>query len=308
VTYVTYTAKRDLVGSGTNVLTNQESFSSSTWVMTGGIIVTSGFTISAPDLSGFSAKFVENTSSGNHGVLIENPTLVNTYATFSLYAQAAERRWMRISVINKDGSIQQAYYDVGSGVVGTVTSGATATMTNVGSNWYRVALTLTVMSGGFSPVYAIRTASNNNVLAHAGVASSGMYWWGAMANTGLTAKEYPHSSGRTYNLRFDLLALTRDSKFDVVRQTALNGSRETLFHRQENFYAIGTQYLTEAQILDYREFIASTVGGETFQMNLYDTISELSDLRSYVMESSEYTEDRRGSLFVYSINFKVRAA
>ncbi len=306
MSYVTYVAQRSLVGSGTNLLAYQETFSSLAWVSSGGTIVTTNFTVFAPDVSGYAVKFIEDTSSGPHGVKFTGSTSVSsTVYTLSVYAQAAERNWMRIGLVNLDGSVQGAYYNVGSGVVGAVSSGVTATISDVGSLWFRAMATITI-SGNYTPVFAIRTASNDNVVGHLGVASLGMYWWGAMANVGAVASTYPHTANRTYALSFDTQAVNRSVNFVCNRNLSIGGAVETILQRQEVMYDITTQFFAEGDMNPYREFLHSTAGGESFLFDVYGSASSAANLRTGILESSNYAEQRRGSTFYYSLQLQFR--
>lgn len=310
--YITYTAKRSLVGSGSNIASGSpETFASGTWVTSGGTIVTSAdYSISPPDENGYAAKFIEDTTSGPHGIQHTLTTTLtdSTYHTFSIYAQASERSWMRITVTNKNGVSQSAYYNVSSGTTGTVNSGVTADITDVGSLWYRAIATINIVSGATVPVFAVRTASDDNVSGHTGVASSGMFWWGAMINIGQSATNYPHTVDKTYTLEFDLLGAQRGAKFTLSEQTSIGGNKERIFDREEVYYSIKTSYYNENTMKSWREFFGSVAAAESFVMDLYGTVDSAQNARSYILDSASYEEARRGSLFLYSVDFRVREA
>ena len=63
--------------------------------------------------------------------------------TFSVYAKAGTDNWMVLLITGFS-----AYYDLQNGVLGTVAAGATATITSVGSGWYRCTISASATTTG----------------------------------------------------------------------------------------------------------------------------------------------------------------
>jgi hypothetical protein len=93
--------------------------------------------------------------------------------TFSCFVKADGFGWVALGM-----AAPGAYFDLsGAGTVGTTPAGYTASITSVGSGWYRCVVTLTE-TGGASRTWRINPASADNTLA-VGDGTSGILVWGA---------------------------------------------------------------------------------------------------------------------------------
>ncbi len=92
-------------------------------------------------------------------------------------AKKAERDWL---VINNNqgsggGSIR-AWFNLNTGVVGTVDAGGAATITSLGDSWYLCSVRSTHASGSNS-LHVYQVSNADNVSTYAGDGTSGIYIW-----------------------------------------------------------------------------------------------------------------------------------
>jgi hypothetical protein len=141
----------------------------------------------------------------------------------SVYAKAAERTWVAVGNTS-DG--QLAHFNLANGTVGTLAGGATATITNVGSGWYRCAVTFTPTAG--SRTLAIWLASADNTLTYAGNGNSGVYIYGAQLSNSASLDPYVPTPGAApsstayYGPRFDYDPVTLAARGLLVEEARTN--------------------------------------------------------------------------------------
>jgi len=142
----------------------------------------------APDGTLTATKIVENTTASVAHYLQEGVTVTTaTSYTTTVYMKAGERTWGYI--LENSGVSAQAYFNLSTGVVGTVsgTGSPSATITSVGNGWYRCSMTFT--SSGTSAGVRFGPASADNTKTYTGDGYSGVFTWGAQ----LEALAFPTS-------------------------------------------------------------------------------------------------------------------
>lgn len=165
-----------------------EDFSNAAWTKLNVTINTPA--ILSPDGTLDAQKMVETTATGVHFVYPTSALGFTNPTYWSVYAKAAERTWIRLGM---DGG-PLAYFDLSAGAVGTVT-GATASITPVGSGWFRCALFATSASGSNLPTISCTTG--DGVSSHAGVSGYGVYIWGANWVNASTLQPYARTTSST---------------------------------------------------------------------------------------------------------------
>ena len=122
----------------------------------------------------------------------------------------------------------------------------------------------------------------------------------------VTIVGYYRGLGESYNLEIGMRS-DRSAKVNRnVQQPLGGGAPEVLLHRRDTVLAVTTGYISEAQIKQWREFLASVEGGETFTIDLLGTVAAPVDPVSVMLESEEYTEMRAGDSTSYQISFSVK--
>jgi hypothetical protein len=126
------------------------------------------------------------------------------------------------------------------------------------------------------------------------------------AGPAVTIVGYKRGLNQSYSLE---IGATGDRNAKVTRnvqQPMGGGAPEVLLHRRETLIQITTGYISEAQIAQWREFLASVEGGETFTLDLLGTVAAPDDPVSAMLASEEYTEMRVGDSSSYQLSFNVR--
>lgn len=160
----------------------------------------------APNGTMTADKLVENTATAEHRVQV-TPTLGSAPITASVYFKAAERSW---SFIRLDDAVSSkyAYFNLATGVVGTVTAGLTASITSVGNGWYRCSALFSAPTAGSGAVIFAPT-TGNSTSSYAGDGTSGIYIWGAQLSDSASLDTYVNNpvaaptAAAYYGARFD---------------------------------------------------------------------------------------------------------
>jgi hypothetical protein len=168
----------------TNLALYSEQFDNAAWTKFNAT-VTANATVS-PDGTANADKLVEDATASAGHLISQGPTLTAVAHTYSVYAKASERNW--ICLLNNSIANALAFFNLATGTIGTVGSGATATITNVGNGWYRCSVTFTAIAATNN--CHIRLAPSDNVLSYNGVAGSGAFIYGAQLEAGTFATSY----------------------------------------------------------------------------------------------------------------------
>lgn len=195
----------------TNLLIRSEEFQTANiWVTSNSTIladVSSAATL-APNGTATADKLRENTATAQHFVYhaARGPaSSASAIETFSVYLKAAERRYGWIQLSNLVGSGMSAFFDLSSGTIaaaassfGAEYSNGNATIDNAGNGWYRCSITarknFTVNN---TSVPVIGVASSLTTTVYIGVATSGIYVWGAQLVSGETPYSYIQTTSAT---------------------------------------------------------------------------------------------------------------
>lgn len=123
---------------------------------------------------------------------------------------------------------------------------------------------------------------------------------------------YIRGAGQQYSLEFYSERVERSVKVKRTDQQPMGGGApEVLLQRREVFYDVmvlgpNGELLTEEMMPQWREFLASVEGGESFTMDRYGSLASPDNPETVVMASTDYDEERVGSVRLYKIGFKVR--
>ena len=164
----------------TNLLTYSEDFTDGTWVKSTTTITSN--TITAPDGTLTGDKLVETSGAGVRQ-LYKTPSLSAVSHSFSAYFKASERYWFKLNLTGSG-----AYFDLSTGVIGTIDAGVTAAMTAVGNGWYRCSIVRTVSAG--TNYTEIQLALTNGGGSYTGDGYSGIFIWGAQLEAGAFPTSY----------------------------------------------------------------------------------------------------------------------
>jgi hypothetical protein len=163
----------------------------------------------APDGTNTADKLIESNTNSIHELYTNVPyTLIaGSYYTESIFAKSAERTQIAFNIVSGGFSKgSRVIANLSNGTLGTITNfgditDSSATITNVGNGWYRISITLKVVTT--DNFYVSPAPVLNDNVSYTGNGTSGVYIWGAQLVTGSSAKEYFPTTDRLNVPRLD---------------------------------------------------------------------------------------------------------
>jgi hypothetical protein len=188
---VTLAAKGLLVEEQrTNILLHTTAFDNAAW--TKEELNTSGTpawvnVATAPDGTQTASKLLTTTTNANHRIYQSSSLPIGVVSTLSVYAKAAEYRYVGLLNAFPDGV---AVFDLQDGVESSRGANVTATtITPVGNDWYRCTMTSATTAYQVKQIAVFNNGTQSGGV-FAGVATSGLYIWGAQLEAGSFATSY----------------------------------------------------------------------------------------------------------------------
>ena len=199
-----------------NLLVQSQTFGT-TWTQTR-TSVTSNL-VAAPDGTVTADAFYDSAGSGGQPVISQGVTTTAQRHTFSVYAKYLNKQWIRLTT--SLFSFGTTYFDIQNGVIGSVNANHTASISNVGNGWYRIAISFE--STASSVTFYLEGAGGNGVPSYTPVAGEGYYIWGAQLAVGPYALDYtPTTSAAVYGPRFDYDPVTLAARGLLIEEQRTN--------------------------------------------------------------------------------------
>jgi len=132
---------------------------------------------------------VETTAGGTGHWAFQSTTTIAAAHTFSVYMKGAGRTWGLLRIRDSSGNDRYAWFNLATGVVGTVQANLTASISSAGGGWYRCSITVSAALAGSNPC-VVGAANADNSFSYTGDGTSGIYLWGAQLELGSTATAY----------------------------------------------------------------------------------------------------------------------
>jgi hypothetical protein len=175
-----------LNGTGQNLLLQSNSLTNASWATSVASVTGS----QTDPFGGTTAALITATATGAAGIG-QSPTLTSQTYTLSVYAKAGTSTWLRLFGPYPTSSF--AWFNLSTGVLGTVQTGLTATITSVGNGWYRCSMT-----GIGNGAIGLRIAdADNSTTATSGTTA---YFCAPQLEIGSTANTYtPTTTTAIYN-------------------------------------------------------------------------------------------------------------
>jgi hypothetical protein len=152
-------------------------------------------------------KIVETAPVASHYLYQPISTAAGAH-TSSVYMKAAERTWAWLKF---DASATVAtFFNLSSGILGTVGAGHSAAITSIGNGWYRCSITVTAVAGTNYALIGVATGDGDTG-GYAGTPGSGIYAWGAQVEPGTVATSYIATSSATVTRAADQVNVTSAS-------------------------------------------------------------------------------------------------
>jgi len=172
-----------------NLFTYSQEFDNAAWSKAL-VTITSNAT-TAPDGTSTADLAVANTTNGDHSVVQSFTFPADTTLTISCYMKAAGYDYGVIRHYSAGNGDVWASFNLSTGAVDSNSSGVTASITSVGSSWYRCVMTKTYSSATSGNSYGIRVANAGGIgTPFAGNGTSGIYIWGAQLEQRSSATAY----------------------------------------------------------------------------------------------------------------------
>lgn len=171
-----------------NLIRSSEFDNSGAWSVTGITVTANGST--GPDGATSMDKLAEDTSTGEHRAT-QGVTVTAAAWTYSVFLKAAERTKARLQLDATISAVtSQAYVlaDLSAGTVGSATltgnfSGGSTIIESLPNGIYRIALTCTAAAAATVNV-RVMVADASGSINYAGTSGSGLWAFGAQAETG----------------------------------------------------------------------------------------------------------------------------
>ena len=174
-----------------NLLAFSEQFNDSVWIKNASTITPN--VINSPNGTLTADKLNEDTTTTSHRVYQSTSNSAIGTVTFSIYAKAGERNWLRLAVFD-GGTSKYCFFNLTNGTIGTSTGLISQSITSVGNGWYRCTITGDVIVTNIqSQVYI---ALSDNGFGYLGDGTSGLYLWGAQTVQGSVPKDYFFTTDR----------------------------------------------------------------------------------------------------------------
>jgi hypothetical protein len=195
--------------AATNLLLRSEEFDNAYWTKTLSTITANATT--APNAAVTSDKFIEDTSTGAHRLQSSFLTIASgAVHTFSVFAKKSERTKLRLFDViinsgwdfNIDNGTLLAQYGVAA---------ITPKIENYGNGWFRCSITFTSTSTNARFAFDLLNDAGNN--SYLGNGTSGLFLWGAQAETGSVATSYIPTTAATATRNADVISKTGVSGF-----------------------------------------------------------------------------------------------
>jgi hypothetical protein len=172
--FQTTSAKRPKLAARYNLLTYSEDMGNAAW--SGTTTVTTN-TTTAPNGTA-TADTITAATTGSQRYLRRSPAglIANTAFTYAVYIKKNTTDWVALRFWDTNPGTA-AWFNVGSGTLGTVQSGCTASIIDAGNGWYRCSITRTI--GGsiaFNECDVMLSSADNSNNATAG---DSVFVWGA---------------------------------------------------------------------------------------------------------------------------------
>ncbi len=118
-----------------------------------------------------------------------------------------------------------------------------------------------------------------------------------------------HTADVSYSLEFSASVIDRSNRVERHTIQSMGGNTESLRVRKDVIYQVEPNYITEANLDDWREFLDSTDNCEAFVFDPTGTVAVPGTTIAVEVapEFTEYSEQRLPSLVHYRIRFVVRA-
>jgi len=184
-----------------NLLSYSEAFENVAWNKYTDTTVPAS-NISAPNGTTTGRRILEGDGSGRHGVGAAFTALADdTPIVLSVYAKKQNLDWVCIGQNINGETGRRAWFNINTGVIGTVGGNSKAAIVAVGDGWYRC-LIETTQTDNVTKTFEIVMTTSDGAVTYSGTETNGTYFWGAQVRQGSLAEEqqYVVTTGTTVSV------------------------------------------------------------------------------------------------------------
>jgi hypothetical protein len=208
--------------SRVNLLLRSEEFNVSPWEAVNATVTANVTATIAPDGTTTADKLVDDTQNLTHSVRYTPTIADNTVYTLSVFAKAAERTNVVVTLVTKTSGVRAIGVNLTNGAIFTPTgiSGlplAGYGVTPVGNGWYRIWVANDVGSGVNGQNVRIFTSDGVGI-TYTGDGTSGIFIWGAQLELGAFPTSYIATTGATATRAADVASITGSNFSGWYRQ------------------------------------------------------------------------------------------
>lgn len=272
----------------TNLVTYSDDLSNAAWTKSN-VTATTNVTVS-PDGTSNADRVVASTIGNSRGVFASVTTTAVAH-TISVFAKASGLNWLCIYDPAGSGA-GGAWFNLSTGIVGTVTVGYTASIANFGNGWYRCSIVRTLAAGTSFPFFGGVDGDNTITVSST---TNGVFIWGAQLEAGSFATSY-----------IPTVASTATRNADVATMTGTNFS--SWFNQSEGTFVAETSLATAVR--PRSEGIVGVSNGSSAESTAIYRAGATSSLKGEMLDGgvaqASYTVAMGGqpdkSSFAYALN------
>lgn len=168
-------------GARTNLLTYSQEFDNAAWTKSATTITANATT--APDGTTTADKLIEGSGGSFHTISQAVTVGAGAALAYSIFAKASERTflYMQMDAGTAMPGDRFAYFNLGTGAIGTTQANTTAFIQALANGWYRCTIVATADADGGTATCKLITAQNGSTINYSGDGTSGIFIWGAQA-------------------------------------------------------------------------------------------------------------------------------
>lgn len=163
----------------TNLSTYSEQIDNAAWTKAACTITVNS--LPSPDGNTTADTLTATVGTATRSVLQSFTGTAGIY-TISIYAKAGTTNWLALSFATTAQS-NGAFFNLTTGVVGTVAAGVSATIQNIGNGWYRCSITKTLTAATYYHIIEVHSA-DNQTQSWTASGTEVIYLWGAQSELG----------------------------------------------------------------------------------------------------------------------------